>query len=225
MLALIKHDNRDLWRNTYIIPILFIPVLISVLINLAQPGTSALAGIPFWLVYAQVLVGLMVVSSAMAEEKEKGTLQALLVTPATFTEIVIARSIFALVLTVIAQLLVLAFNGIWQGNMVWLIILMFLLSTPYVALGLVIGYHSPTQRAAGMLATPVMLLFLFTLIFSPAKSGWQSLLGFMPNTAGVTLLHAALNNATINSRSLVIVLVWALLCVLLAIASTAKQVK
>ena len=95
--------------------------------------------LPLLVVYAVVVAGLFVPAASMLDERIKGTLEALLVTPVRMVEILLAKGGFALVLSVVMGLVTLAINGVLDDAFLPISLVLLVGSLMLVELGLILG--------------------------------------------------------------------------------------
>jgi ABC-2 type transport system permease protein len=129
--------------------------------------------IPFLLIIATVVAGL-IISSSLIEEREKKTLNAVLVTPITPLEVVMAKSLFGLFLGLILGILILALNGSFTGG-IYLILFFLILGTLFtVALGLMAGVvmENITDLIARMKLFNLFLMFPAFIVLFPQIPQW-----------------------------------------------------
>ena len=100
-----------------------------------------------WLVLALAGTGAFVVPTLLAEEKEKHTLAAILVSPASYVDVVAAKAIVGLVYALLIALILLALNGGLVGNLALLFTTILLSSLLLVEIGLLVGglFENVTQ--------------------------------------------------------------------------------
>ena len=94
--------------------------------------------IPFLTMIA-VLVAGMIISASLIEEREKKTLDAVLVTPITPLEVIMAKALFGLFLGLILGIIILMLNGALTGGFLLIMLFLILGTTFTVALGLMAG--------------------------------------------------------------------------------------
>lgn len=94
--------------------------------------------VPFILVYA-TMIAAMILSASLIEEREFKTLNAVLVTPITPLEVILAKSLYGMFLGLILGILILVLNSSLTGG-IHLILLFLILGTLFaVGIGLVAG--------------------------------------------------------------------------------------
>jgi len=107
-----------------------------------------------------LLVGLILVPYLFLDEKEQHTMEALLVSPASYNQIVIGKALAGLVYTIIAAVVVLAFN--FRYIVHWeLLTLCFTLGAVFSVLtGLLLGILVENQSSLGLWSSVLMFFFI-----------------------------------------------------------------
>lgn len=129
--------------------------------------------IPFFLVFATVIGG-FIISSSLIEEREMRTLNAVLVTPITPLEVVVAKSVYGLFLGLVLGLLILVLNSSLTGE-IYLILLFLVLGTLFaVGLGLMAGVimKNITDLVARMKLFNLFFMFPAFVILFPQIPQW-----------------------------------------------------
>jgi ABC-2 type transport system permease protein len=94
--------------------------------------------VPVILVYA-TMIAAMIISASLIEEREYKTLDAVLVTPITPLEVIVAKSLFGLFLGLVLGILILVLNSSLTGG-IYLILFFLILGTLFaIGIGLMIG--------------------------------------------------------------------------------------
>jgi ABC-2 type transport system permease protein len=94
---------------------------------------------PLLVAMAIILGGTMIPSTALVEEKEKRTLTALAVTPATMGEIKAAKSITGALVSVLMGAIILTLNRAWGAQPAAMLVLLALSATLSAGFGLILG--------------------------------------------------------------------------------------
>ena len=126
--------------------------------------------LPVWITFAVALIGITLMATNVAEEKENGTMDAVLVTPVSRTEVMLAKALFGTVLVLVSVLLITVLNGVIGSHLILLMGLALLGGFGMVSLGLLIGALSRDQRQASTLSTVIYLpiiLPVFVLGLNP----------------------------------------------------------
>ncbi len=98
--------------------------------------------IPVIVFYALVMAGVFTPGSSIVEEKEKGTLMALLVTPVRTSEVLAAKWVFGATLALAMSTVTLALNRALGGNALDLLVVLAIAAAMTAMLGLLVGVFS-----------------------------------------------------------------------------------
>jgi len=170
ILAIAKKDIRDAVKNAYILFALILPVSLSLGLSLMSP-TGDQEGLPtivmvMSLVMAPCMAGVFVVPTMLVEEKEKRTLQAILVSPASYLDLVIGKALVGMFYSLLLGLLLLLLNKGFTGNAVVTILGVVLGSLFLVQVGLLMGAVFSTTTQVNTWSSIIMLALLIPAIFA-----------------------------------------------------------
>lgn len=142
--------------------------------------TMAQSMLPMWVIMA-VLAGISLLPAVLASERQTKTLDALLVTPVSFLDVIIGRSAYGVVIGLFGAFILLAVNGGFIGNqlLVWAYIL--LGSVMSVLLGLFVGLFRKDVQSASMMASLLYILFMWGIAFSEIPGPIAKFCGVMPS--------------------------------------------
>ncbi len=112
------------------------------------------------------MVGLTLMPGLLIEEKEKKTLRMLMVTPASFTDVILGKLLIALVYQLALSLIVLVIQNAFTGQIPLLLLYTLLGSCFSLALGLLLGSIFSTASAAGAAGGLVFFLYIVPAIFA-----------------------------------------------------------
>jgi ABC-type multidrug transport system permease subunit len=131
----------------------------------AVASTSNLKGgmsdtiFPILIIMAMGMIGFIGLPMAIVEEKEKGTLNAIFLTPVNTSEFIFGKSLFSFFLSLFTILAILTLNGKWSGNNFYLILFILLGIFLTVFLGLIISLFAKTQATVNGIGTTLFLFF------------------------------------------------------------------
>ncbi|MBU7023535.1 MAG: ABC transporter permease [Theionarchaea archaeon] len=129
--------------------------------------------IPFLLIIA-AMVGGLIISSSLVEERELKTLNAVLVTPITPLEVIMAKTLFGLFLGLVLGVIILALNSSLTGGL-YLVLLFLILGTLFtVGLGLIGGVimKNITDLITRMKILGIFLWFPALVMLFPSIPQW-----------------------------------------------------
>ncbi|MGE5250664.1 MAG: ABC transporter permease [Bacteroidota bacterium] len=145
------------------------PVIVNpVVIN---PPSTEDAGVILGQIYTPIVlllsltVGTSFIPMLLIEEKEKKTLRMLLVTPASFRDILIAKLLVVLLFQLAITSIVLAIQGGFSGQVALVVLYMILGACFSLSLGLFFGSVFNTTGAAGTVAGLVSMIYIIGGIF------------------------------------------------------------
>jgi ABC-2 type transport system permease protein len=118
-----------------------------------------------FLVMSMVMTGVFVVPTILVEEKEKQTLQAVLVTPAGFTDLIIGKSLVGMVYALLSATLLLVLNNGFVGSPAVTLSVVVLGSLFLVLVGLLLGAVFKTTAQVNTWSSITMLALLFPAMF------------------------------------------------------------
>lgn len=130
------------------------PVDIS--LNTLPSDLQSRVNVPTWVMFTVIFVGMMVLPNTLTIEKEKKTLDAILVSPASVKDVIYGKSFFGLFLTIFISLLIIFINGGFAGNFPVVLFFIVLGSAAFTGLGLLIASYTDNYSSASLLSTICM---------------------------------------------------------------------
>lgn|SRR5699024_1383298 len=161
--AIFEKDIKDFMKNMMLLMMPIIPIVLALIYGRMGGGEE----LPISLIYLVVGVTFSAVTSTcmmtmMAEENEKKTLRGLILSPASFLDIIIGKSLVTGLITFISLAVSLAVIGIDPFLNIKAILGLILLFLFFLFLGIGIGLFSKSIAATSAYLMPVMFLFGFT---------------------------------------------------------------
>lgn len=124
--------------------------------------------VPVIAMYAFLVAGLFVPASSLVDERERGTLVALTITPASFGDVLVAKMLFGMILTVVMTLVTLWMNGALGNNASAMIAVILLTSVLWALTGIIVGLLAKSSQAlfaivkgSGALLMAPVVFYLF----------------------------------------------------------------
>jgi len=129
--------------------------------------------VPFLTIFAVMVAG-MIISASLIEEREKKTLNAVLVTSITPLEVIMAKALFGLFLGLILGTIILVLNGALTSGFLLITLFLILGTTFTVALGLMAGVvmDNITDLITRIKIFGVILYFPALVIMFPQIPQW-----------------------------------------------------
>lgn len=174
--AIFEKDIKDFMKNTMLLMMPISPIILAVLYSRFGGDDS----LPLVMVYLIVGITFSTVTSTymmmmMAEENEKKTLRGLILSPASFLDIIVGKSLVTGLMTLITLILSLLIVGIESFLSIRAVIGLILLFIFFLFLGIGIGLFAKTVASTSVYMMPVMFLFGFTPMFELLRLGEDSL--------------------------------------------------
>ncbi len=160
ILAIVLKELQDIKKNPNILIMYALPVFLTFLWHNILPVMEETVALSFGLLFLVVMVGMYVPSIMIAEEKEKNTMEVLLLSPATPLEVIIGKGLLTFLSIIMVALLLIFITGNQDGAL-FLIILATALTVIFaIMVGMIVGLVAKDQRSTGIIGMPVYLLLL-----------------------------------------------------------------
>ena len=140
--------------------------------------------LPVWLTVTITMIGLMLISASLSEEKDNKTLAALLVTKVNIYQVIAAKSLFALILALITSTLMGALNGVLAvgfNRLLSAFIIITAATFVFSGLGLIISLFSSSQSSARSISTVLYFPIIFPALVADVSPLTQKLALFFPS--------------------------------------------
>lgn len=158
--AVMIKERQDIGKNSNILVMYFLPILMTLIWSRIIPNMPQGFALGFGLLLLVVMVGMYVPSMMIAEEKEKKTIEVLLLSPATPAEVFIGKGALTIILIFFTSIILIIIGGVEIKLLPVILVGTLLTSIFSVFLGMVVGILSPNQMATGVIGMPVYLLLL-----------------------------------------------------------------
>lgn len=160
MIKLFQHEVKDLFRNPSMIILTILPIVMSkLIIEVVDKSANNFLLLSTWILFAQVMVGIMMMEPNLIEERESKTMDALLVTPLSFRQIIVAKGLAVLLFSLLSQMLVLLINYGFKNDLVLNMLYMVLGGVVFVQIGLIIGMKVNSAKTGSAISSALMILF------------------------------------------------------------------
>jgi ABC-2 type transport system permease protein len=124
--------------------------------------------------YAVMIAALFVPAASLVDEREKRTLDAVLVTPTRMSEVLLGKAMFAVTLAVIMGVVTLVLNGAFGGNPGTMILFLFIGSVMMAEMGLMLGLWSKdiTSLYTAVKAGGILVFLPVFFVLFPGLPQW-----------------------------------------------------
>jgi ABC-2 type transport system permease protein len=178
--------------------------------NIVRPGPESMGDtrsvavvVMMWPIF---LLALSIVPNLMAEEKQAKTMDALLVSPATTSQVVLGKALAALVWVTIATAAALILNRVFITNWVLAILFALLAALFAIGLGLLVGTFVKSPQQITMWSMGLVVLVILPVGLSMLEdilsAAFKSLLAWWPPMAMVRLFQFSLSSQTLTQSVL-----------------------
>ena len=125
--------------------------------------------------------GFMMVGTAIAEEKEKHTLRALMTSSVTGWQYFLGSIFFPFIITVLINFAVLIISGVPMARVFipGFFAVSVMASLISCVIGMIVGICAKNQMSASLVGTPLMMVFMMIPLFGSMSEGLHKLSGFL----------------------------------------------
>lgn len=210
MLKLIKHECRDLVHNPSFIILLLLPIFMSkILISVMQTGESNFMLLSTWILFAEVMVGIMLTGPSLLEERESRTFDALLVSPLGRGQIILAKGATVLMFSLLAQCVVFLLNEGAHSGLLAALPYMLAGGIIFVEVGMVIGLKlSSAKNGAAVSSAAMIVFFLVVSVYGSLPDWAYPLFALLPSVEVVENLNSVLNGSGPLLGESLLLLLW-----------------
>lgn len=181
-LKLMRHELIDFLKQPPLLMLVILPVMMSVMVIglMNEPGLETVL-VPSWILFAQVMVGLMIIAPGFIEEKEQKTLDALLISPLSLNEVIIAKSTVVLLFSLLSQLFVYILNLGFTSDLLGVFVIMVIGGIIFIQVGMVIGLLLNSSKTSAALSSIIMVVLFITASFYQQLPQWEHVMKFIPS--------------------------------------------
>lgn len=180
ILAIFRKEAQDIVTNFNVSFMFVLPLGIVILFQRMISEMGSVMITSFGILFLLAMGGLYVPSMLVAEEKDKRTLQVLMLSPATPFEIFAGKGLLTLVSLMLFALLIYLVQGVAFSRIPLLLFIFLLGVCASIPLGMLVGVLAPNLLSTGMVGLPLYLGFTFIPMFAFRGGVWQSIARFVP---------------------------------------------
>lgn len=180
VLAILVKEAQDITTNISVLPMYVMPIIFLLLFDRVSDQIIREWNAGFSLLFLLSIVGIYVPSMLVAEEKEKHTLQVLLLSPARPSEIYIGKGLITLISILLITLLIVILMSIPLVRLPALALLVLLCAAVCIPLGMAVGILSPNQMSTGLIGMPVYMGMVFAPMFAELSPAVGAVARFVP---------------------------------------------
>lgn len=207
-------DFKDLFKNASVLVACLIPILFMLLYKNMTFGNEHLPEeflMKLGMVFNLGMVPLMIISTTVAEEKEKNTMRTLMLSNVSGIEFFISKMLVPVTFLVVSDAVIYLIVGMDMKYFPGFMIFNFLGSVSMVMIGGVIGIAARDQMSAGVYQVPAMLILFLPAVFSALNETIEKLAKCTPTEAVSNLFFSQADKRFASAGpvfSLAVLLLW-----------------
>jgi ABC-2 type transport system permease protein len=147
-----------------------------------ESGAMSANMFPMLLVMSMGMIGFLALPMAIVEEREKGTLNAIFLTPLTTSEFILGKSLFSFLLASMTIGIILTINGKWGTNIPCLLFFIGSGILMVIFIGLVISLFAQTQASVNAIGTTLFLFFQIVPSLQKTSDVMKQVAPFIPSS-------------------------------------------
>lgn len=137
-----------------------------------QTGESNFMLLSTWILFAEVMVGIMLTGPSLLEERESRTFDALLVSPLGRGQIILAKGATVLMFSLLAQCVVFLLNEGAHSGLLAALPYMLAGGIIFVEVGMVIGLKLSSAKNGAAVSSAAMIVFFWWFPYMvPCRTG------------------------------------------------------
>ncbi len=207
-------DFKDLFKNSSVLIGCLIPVLFILLYKNMTFGNMHMPEeflIKLGMVFNLGMVPLMIISTTVAEEKEKNTMRTLMLSNVSGLEFFISKMLVPVTFLVVSDALIYLIVGMDMKYFPGFMIFNFLGSVSMVMIGGVIGIMARDQMSAGVYQVPAMLILFLPSVLSAVNETIEKIAKCTPTEAVSNLFFSQVDKSFASAGlffSIAVLLLW-----------------
>jgi len=169
IVAILRKEAQDIVTNFNVSIMYALPLGIVVLFQRMMGALGKAEIASFGVVFLTGMAGLYVPSMLIAEEREKRTLEVLMLSPATAVEIFVGKGLLTVISTAVTALLIYWVLGVPAALIPRLLLVFILAVSACIPLGLIVGLLAPNLLSTGLVGMPLYIGFTLLPLLSPVS--------------------------------------------------------
>ncbi|KTD86899.1 hypothetical protein UQ64_13840 [Paenibacillus etheri] len=205
-----KHECKDILRNPATVILIILPILMAkIIITVVDKGGLDFMLLSTWILFAQVMVGIMISGPGLIEERESKTFDALLITPLSRGQIITAKAGSVLVFSLLSQLIVYILNQGLTMDLLPSLLYMLLGGIIFVQVGVIIGLKVSSSKNGSAISSAFMVVFFLVASVYLALPEWTyPIFAVLPSIEIVEALNSILNGEGILLVESLLLFLW-----------------
>lgn len=158
--AILMKELQDIRTNANVLVMFLLPIFIFLIYKQFMPDYPKSWVLAFSLTMLIGEVAIFVLAMLIAEEKEKRTLEVLMLSPARPLEVFAGKGLLTLLLVVLFTLILVFLSGTGMAGIGPILVGTLLSTVVCIFLGMLVGLLAANQMATGIIALPIILPFI-----------------------------------------------------------------
>ncbi|WP_339796036.1 ABC transporter permease [Paenibacillus sp. FSL R5-0744] len=207
---LYKHESKDILRNPATVILIILPIFMAkIIITVVDKSGLDFMLLSTWILFAQVMVGIMITGPGLIEERESKTYDALLITPLSRGQIITAKAGSVLVFSLLSQLIVYVLNQGLTMDLLPSLLYMLLGGIIFVQVGIIIGLKVSSSKNGSAISSAFMVVFFLVASVYVALPEWTyPIFVILPSIEIVQNLNSILNGEGVLLLESLLLLLW-----------------
>lgn len=207
---LFKHECKDILRNPATVILIVLPIFMAkIIITVVDKSGLDFMLLSTWILFAQVMVGIMITGPGLIEERESKTYDALLISPLSRGQIITAKAGSVLVFSLFSQLIVYVLNQGLNIDLLSALIYMLLGGIIFVQVGIIIGLKVSSSKNGSAISSAFMVVFFLVASVYLALPEWTyPIFAALPSIEITQNLNSILSGEGILPVESLLLLIW-----------------
>lgn len=207
---LFKHESKDILRNPATVILIILPIFMAkIIITVVDKSGLDFMLLSTWILFAQVMVGIMITGPGLIEERESKTYDALLITPLSRGQIITAKAGSVLVFSLLSQMIVYVLNQGLTMDLLPSLLYMLLGGIIFVQVGIIIGLKVSSSKNGSAISSAFMVVFFLVASVYAALPEWTyPIFVILPSIEIVQNLNSILNGEGVLLLESLLLLLW-----------------
>lgn len=199
--AIFVKELQDIKTNTNVIFMFFIPILFTLVYKYFMPSDMPdnyrnTFSIGFGLLFLAIMIGMYLPSMIIAEEKEKGTLEVLMLSPSSPIEIFAGKGLLTFVLMLVTMFVILFISGNGFANIGIILASSVLTFIVCIFIGMIVGILAPNQMSTGIIGLPIYLIFMMLPWLAMVNNNLKKISNVLPTAQYMKILDMTFTKNT-----------------------------
>lgn len=207
---LFKHESKDILRNPATVILIILPIFMAkIIITVVDKSGLDFMLLSTWILFAQVMVGIMITGPGLIEERESKTYDALLITPLSRGQIITAKAGSVLAFSLLSQMIVYVLNQGLTMDLLPTLLYMLLGGIIFVQVGIIIGLKVSSSKNGSAISSAFMVVFFLVASVYGALPEWTyPIFVILPSIEIVQNLNSILNGEGVLLLESLLLLLW-----------------